>query len=387
MAGGGVQHGGPRMGGGKGHAPAPPSDRTRRIVGLVLWVVAILVGTIANILFFGLNIFGSKNPGAVAESMLFGAIPALGMLLVYLPIPAILDRADPEPWWCLAMAFLWGAIFATGFSGFANTIFGEIVAATMGASASEFLTPVVSAPIMEEASKGLCILGFFYFMRREFDGVVDGIIYATMCALGFAAVENIIYYGRAAMEGNDTFAITFVLRGIVAPWGHPLYTSMTGIGLGIARESEGGAMKIVGPVGGFCAAMFLHAVWNFVPNLGGSVFVVSLLFWFAFVGVFLVIVIVLVRRKSRIIGEFLRDEVLVGNLAPHEVALITSTFGRFTFDGKKRDFIRAGARLALAKWHTSRAMKGRKQTISVEFIGPMRQELQRLRQAMGGRVV
>jgi RsiW-degrading membrane proteinase PrsW (M82 family) len=363
-----------------------PSDKTRRTVGFILWVLAILAGILGNILFFGLEIFSSKNPGNVAAAMFFGAIPALGMLIVYLPIPAILDRADPEPWWCLAMAFLWGALFATGFSGFANTVFGEVVANTMGRDASEFLTPVVSAPIMEEASKGLCVLGFFYFMRREFDGVVDGIIYATMCALGFAAVENIAYYGRAALQGDDVFAMTFVIRGVIAPWGHPLYTSMTGIGLGIARESEGGAMKIIGPLGGFCAAMFLHAVWNFVPNLGTGVFLVSLLFWFVFVGVFLVIVIVLVRRKGRIIAEFLRDEVLVGNLTPAELALITSTFGRFTFNGNKRDFIRAGARLALAKWHTSRAMKGRKQTISVEFIGPMRQELQRLRHAMGGRV-
>ncbi len=367
--------------------PAPTSDKTRRTVGFILWVLAIVAGILGNILFFGLEILSSKRPGDVAEAMFFGAIPALGMLVVYLPIPAILDRADPEPWWCLAMAFLWGALFATGFSGFANTVFAEVTSAALGRGASEFLTPVISAPIMEEGSKGLCVLGFFYFMRREFDGVVDGIIYATMCALGFAAVENIAYYGRAALQGDDVFAMTFVIRGIVAPWGHPLYTSMTGIGLGIARESEGGAMKIIGPLGGFCAAMFLHALWNFVPNLGAGVFFVSLLFWFVFIGVFLVILIVLVRRKGRIIGEYLRDEVLVGNLAPHEVALITSTFGRFTFNGNKRDFIRAGARLALAKWHTSRAMKGRKQTISVEFIGPMRQELQRLRQAMGGRVV
>ena len=38
------------------------------------------------------------------------------------------------------------------------------------------------------------MLGAFYFLRKEFDGVVDGIIYATFCALGFAAVENISYY-------------------------------------------------------------------------------------------------------------------------------------------------------------------------------------------------
>ena len=42
------------------------------------------------------------------------------MLLLYLPVPSVLDRFDPEPWWCLAMAFFWGAIVATGVAGFAK---------------------------------------------------------------------------------------------------------------------------------------------------------------------------------------------------------------------------------------------------------------------------
>jgi RsiW-degrading membrane proteinase PrsW (M82 family) len=361
-------------------------DRTRRQIGLVLWVLGIVAGVVMNILFFGLEILSAKRPDVVAEAMIVGAIPAFGMLLFYLPIPAILDRADPEPWYFLAMAFLWGALFATGFAGFANTMFHVVMDGVVGGAAAEFLTPVFSAPLTEEFAKGLAVVGFFYFLRREFDGVVDGIIYAMMAALGFAAVENVAYYGRAALQGQDVFAMTFVIRGVVAPWGHPLYTSMIGIGIGVAREAESGAMRWLGPIGGWCAATFLHALWNFVPNLGAGVFFVSLLFWFLFVGVFLVIVIVLVRRKGRIIADFLRDEVLVGNLTAAEVKLITSTFGRFTFNGKRRDFIRAGARLALAKWHTTRAMKGRKATISVEFIGPMRQELARLRHALGGQV-
>src|SRR5438105_15896766 len=62
------------------------------------------------------------------------------------------------------------------------------------------VTACVCAPLVEEFWKGLAIFGVFFFLRREFDGVVDGIIYATFCALGFAAVENITYYARAAIE-------------------------------------------------------------------------------------------------------------------------------------------------------------------------------------------
>lgn len=360
-------------------------DRTRRRVGAVLYTLAMIGGVILNVLFVVLEIFGTKKPpGVVASAMLAGAIPAFAMLLVYLPIPRILDRYDPEPWWCLAMAFAWGAFVATGVAGFVNTVVAVAVTNAAGAQAGELAATVISAPVSEEIMKSMIVWSFLFFLRREFDGVVDGIIYATFAALGFAAVENVSYYARAALEGKDVFAATFVLRGIVAPWGHPLYTSMTGIGIGIARESSSTVVRVLAPIGGLCVAILLHATWNFVPQLGVSVFLVSLLFWFAFVSIFFVIVIVLVRRKGQTIREYLKDEVAIGNMTPQELALVTSALGRWkTFfmpkGGVWRDFIRASARLALCKWHTARAMKGKKRTISIEFIAPMREEMRRLR--------
>ena len=57
----------------------------------------------------------------MASAMFVGALFAFPPLVVYLFVPTIIDRYDPEPWWCLAMAFLWGAIVATGFAGMINT--------------------------------------------------------------------------------------------------------------------------------------------------------------------------------------------------------------------------------------------------------------------------
>lgn len=363
--------------------PAP--DRARRRAGAALYALGIIGGIVLNVLFFVLEIFGTKrSPEVVASAMLAGAIPAFAMLLVYVPVPSVLDRFDPEPWWCLAMAFIWGALAATGVAGFVNSAVHVYVAEASGPQAGQFVSTVIVAPVTEEIMKGMIVFGFFYFLRREFDGVVDGIIYATFCALGFAAVENVSYYARAALEGRDVFASTFVLRGIVAPWGHPLYTSMTGIGIGLARESSSKAVRVFAPFGGLVLAIALHAVWNFVPNLGADVFLVSLLFWFAFVGVFAVMVVFLVIRKGRTIRNYLRDEVILGNLSQAELALVTSAFGRArTYFMPKgavwRRFIRATARLALCKWHTARAMKGKNRTFSIEFIGPLREEMKRLR--------
>jgi RsiW-degrading membrane proteinase PrsW (M82 family) len=371
-----------QQGFGRSAAAMPDPDRQRRLWGLALWIVAILVGILLNVVFQLMEIVGSRSPGDMAGAILQGAVFAFIPLCVYLAVPAVLDRYDPEPWWCLAMAFLWGAVVATGFSGFINTGVHVAVASVAGKGAGEFVATVISAPLCEELFKGLAIFGAFFFLRREFDGVVDGIIYATFCALGFAAVENISYYARAEMHGQ--VMTTFFVRGILAPWGHPLYTSMTGIGFGISRESTNTAVRWLAPLGGYAVGVTLHAIWNFVPTVLGKAFWYLIPLWLIFVMAFFGIVVALVIRKGRTIRQYLKDEVLLGNLSQEEVNLITSPVGRltctFSWRGATgRKFIAAGARLALSKWHTARAMKGHKRTMSADFIVPLRQELQRLR--------
>ena len=369
----------------------PEPDLGRRVAGALLYGLALAAGLVLNLAFFTLEIFGGAvTPERMTEAMGFGAVPAFVMLLLYLPVPAVLDRFDPEPWWCLTLAFLWGSVVATGAAGAINSSFNASFAAAHGDEAAKLATTVLCAPVTEELMKGLVVWGFFFFLKREFDGVVDGIIYAVFCALGFAAVENVSYYARAALEGDDVFKATFFLRGIVAPWGHPLYTSMTGIGVGIARESTRTWVRVVAPLGGLSAAICLHAAWNFVPSLGGDVFLVSLLFWFAFVGIFSVIVVSLVLRKGRTIREYLRDEVAFGNLSAEEVALMTSAFGRIRTYGMPRgalwrQLIRASARLALCKWHTARAIRGKKRTFSIEYIAPLRADVKRIRAELHAR--
>lgn len=362
-----------------------PSREKKQRIGAVLYALLTMCGLLGNLGFFGLQIFGGAgDPEAIQEAMLAGAWPAFAMLILYLPVPAFIDRYDPEPWWSVTMAFVWGALAATGISVVVNLLARSALVDALGPTRGELVERVLVAPLVEEACKGAFIVGMFVFLRREFDGVVDGIIYAVFAALGFAAVENVSYYAQAALDGREVFEKTFTLRGIVAPWGHPLYTSMVGIGVGVARESSRPHIRRRALALGFGGAVLLHAVWNFVPSLGQGAFVVSLLFWFAFVGVFSTIVIVLVRRKGAIIKKYLDDEVVFGTLTAADVTLITSAFGlpRTWFMPRGalwRRLIRAAARLSLSKWHTARAMKGKSRTFSLERIGPLRDEVKRLK--------
>ena len=97
--------------------------------------------------------------------------------------------------------------------------------------------------------------------RHEIDTATDGIIYAAMVATGFAFVENVSYFLSALFsEGASGFAVTFVLRGIIAPLGHPIYTAMIGLGVAYAATHPGLVARIAMPVLGWLGAVVLHAV-------------------------------------------------------------------------------------------------------------------------------
>lgn len=367
----------------------PDPEGMRKIIGAILYLLGMGAGALLLLVVFIIPAFTSKRADAEVSAMLIGAIFALPPLVIYLWIPWVVDRYDPEPWWCLFIALSWGGIAACGFSALVNTAVHLTGNAVGGAAFGDVLGACVSAPIVEEFTKGMAVFGIFFFLRREFDGVVDGVIYATFAALGFAAVENIIYYGNAAkseMLGaqEGVLAGTFVVRGILAPWGHPLYTSMTGLGFGIARETNKTWLKWLAPLGGYMFAAFLHSVWNTAATLSNALVVLMLPLWFLFVLAFFILVIWLVKRKGKIIRDHLKDEVLMGNMTPWELDLVTSPVGRIraTFSyggGAGRRFIDAAARLALSKWHTGRATQGRKMTISADMIFPLRQDIHRLR--------
>lgn len=370
-------------------ADLPDPDRTRRLVGLSFYLLGQAIGGLLLVfLFIGIPVI--TGDVGLLGLMCIGAVLAFPAGTIYLTVPRLLDRYDPEPWYALIGCLLWGGIAACGYSATINTFVGEII----GGSTGEIVTTVVSAPIVEEFWKGLGVFGVFFFLRREFDGVVDGIIYATFTALGFATVENVIYYAQAA--GGGALAGTFIIRGIIAPWGHPVYTAMTGIGFGLARESENKFVRFTAPFAGYMLAVVLHAIWNGSATLstelgegGAALFFCMLPVWLLFVLTFFIIVISLVRRRGRIIRDYLMDEVALGNITQDELDMIASAFGllraRSRHGGTGVKFVRAAARLALSKWHVTRAQKLKSSTVSMDFIVPLRARIRELKAQMGAR--
>jgi hypothetical protein len=149
-----------------------------------------------------------------------------------------------------------------------------------------------------------------------------------MVALGFAMIENVAYYGRALAVGGVGGAVyTFGLRGVLAPFSHPLFTSMTGIGLGLARQTRNTAIKFIAPVVGLLMAMFLH----FLNNLAGSVGGYFVEYFLVGVPVFLGVVVVIVfglRREGHVVRRGLLPYVQNGVLTREEYDSLGSVGGR-----------------------------------------------------------
>jgi RsiW-degrading membrane proteinase PrsW (M82 family) len=245
-------------------------------------------------------------------SLFFGFVP----MLVYAFLIYRMDRYEKEPKRLLRNVFLWGAIIAAGGAFFINTVMGiSIYAVTGSETATDFTTSTVIAPLVEESLKGLAVLLVFLLMRNEFDSILDGIIYAAITALGFAATENAYYiytYGYQETGISGIFEMTFI-RVIVVGWQHPFYTSFIGIGLAIARGSRSSLTKLIMPLLGWGVAVFTHAFHNALASSNEGVLCIfgTFLDWSGWIAM-LVFLFVLVNRERRIMVQNLAEEIQLG---------------------------------------------------------------------------
>lgn len=255
---------------------------------------------------------------------------AVALLTALLPlgfvVPAFLwlDRYESEPARYLGFAFGWGALVATTISLILNT--GSLAVLESLTADGQALAVIAVAPVVEESLKTLGVLLIWLFRRHEFDGVVDGIVYAGLAAAGFAFAENVLYFGQAFLEGGGQGLIAvFAVRGVLGPFAHPVFTCAAGIAIGYVSHRRGGAAQVVIPVLGLAVAIALHAGWNLsaVIGLDGYVaryLVLQLPVFFAAVG----FAVWSRRREGRLIAAHLGGYAANGWFTPAEVAMLSS---------------------------------------------------------------
>ena len=186
--------------------------------------------------------------GAYAVETPSAFLIALIPLAYTIPAFIWLDRLEPEPRAMRWNAFLWGG----GISVLVASVANEYTDASFGTTAAL----VISAPVAEEIMKTLGILGAA--KRNQIDSPLDGVVYAGYVGLGFAMVENIIYFSQAIAD--DDLGLVFVMRGLFSPFAHPFFTLWVGLAIGAAVQK--GRSRRFAAVRGLFLAMALHASWN-----------------------------------------------------------------------------------------------------------------------------
>ncbi|HRQ33741.1 MAG TPA: PrsW family intramembrane metalloprotease [Anaerolineales bacterium] len=204
---------------------------------------------------------------------LFGAfLFGFGPMLLFAAFVNWLDRYEKEPKMLLGSAFVWGAVIAGGGAFVLNTAFGIGVYVLTGSeTATDFTTASIIAPVIEELLKGLAVGVVFLFFYKEFDSILDGIVYGAVTALGFAAIENVLYIYRNGYQesGWEGFWTLVIVRVILVGWMHPFFTAFTGIGFALARLSKG-VLRIIAIPAGYALAVITHAFHNTFGSLVGG---------------------------------------------------------------------------------------------------------------------
>ena len=224
----------------------PGLARSRRATGAPI-AVLILLAVLAAALLLAV---GADHPVGLVVATPLTALAMSVVLAGYF----WLDRWEPEPSRLLLLAFLWGAAVAVVISLVLELATSEVL--------GNGVVLTLAGPAIEEAAKGAFLLVMLTGVRRrEFDGVVDGLVYAGFAAVGFAFVEDIGYIAESFGQGTDTTVATVVLRLVLAPFAHPLFTSLIGLGVGLA-VSRPGPNRWLYPAAGYLGAVALHALWN-----------------------------------------------------------------------------------------------------------------------------
>lgn len=264
--------------------------------------------------------------------ILLGVIFVTPLVLTYLVFIRWVDRFEPEPWWLVIAAFVWGALFATLGGGMVSSVAQSLVTSLFHASprAIDVIGATVFAPVFEESFKGIgvalvALLGVFGL--RELDGPLDGAIYGGIVGLGFTLTEDILYVANQfATSGVGGFVVLLFLRTVLLGLSHCTFTACTGLGFGIASQSRSWVTKIAAPSIGFGAAIAMHAMHNFLPTFfgDGGLILMLLVSWAIDVAFFVLLALLVVRDRTIVVRELFGE---VGHLLhPRELKLVSSYF-------------------------------------------------------------
>jgi len=189
------------------------------------------------------------------------------------------DRIQPEPFQTTGITYILGIFSAIIVIQIFKVLplvgIPEDPSALMETNRLKFLFYSIGITgFIEEFCK--FVLFFFIVLRfKFFDEEIDGIIYASIIALGFASYENARYL--VYMEGLELFG-----RAFASPLTHAIFSSIWGYTVGIAWLESRSVLKA--SVLGIALASICHGLFNFLTTspalrVGASILILIIWIW------------------------------------------------------------------------------------------------------------
>lgn len=209
---------------------------------------------------------------ALFIATLGGVLPALLWLTFWL----LEDRCQPEPKRFIFLAFVGGALVVW------PALFLEQLAATVASGTTLLLYWAITEEVLKFGAAAVMAL-----MWASYDEPLDAVIYLVTAALGFSAMENVLFLLTPAGAGDLLRTVVMGdLRFIGAMLLHTLSSASIGIVLALSFYRPALARRAAA-LGGVILAVFLHTLFNFfiLQGGGGNTFWVFLIVWCGIVGV------------------------------------------------------------------------------------------------------
>lgn len=203
-------------------------------------------------------------------TLLITAIAPVFLVIIYIYIK---DKFEKESKLLLFYTFLFGAILSILISSILYLIYDSFLPKADEFSVlDQFIKAFFVVALIEEFSKYI-IVRYYNQPKKDFNEPFDGIVYAVMVSMGFAAVENILY----VFEGGIGVAL---LRALTAIPAHATFGIIMGYFMGIAKFSN---HKRKWNLIGLSLAILAHGTYdfflfiNFIPGISIGAFISLLL--------------------------------------------------------------------------------------------------------------
>lgn len=187
--------------------------------------------------------------------LLLSALAPVAAVIVYIYVK---DKYEKESKRYLTLAFVLGGIVSIIITTILYMFFDLFLPLPDDYSIwQQFVKAFFVVGFIEEFSKYIMVRGFLQ-PRKVFNEPYDGIIYAVMVSMGFAAVENLMY----VLQGGMNVAL---LRAFTAIPAHATFGIIMGYYMGKAKFSQN--RHLWNLVGLFTAVLF-HGAYDFFLFIG-----------------------------------------------------------------------------------------------------------------------